>query len=225
MQDIHAIRPPVPVGINATTMYILLGVLIAILISLLVFFLVRKWLRNRKAAEKAIDMPESIPPYKAAMNSLKRLSRSANIDPRLFYFDLTLVLRKYIGDCFCTTAAEMTSQEFIKSLGKIDLEKQIKQQIVRFQALCDPIKYAGIIPDHLQIQGDLNLVEKMIEQIETRLVETRQSEPDTFEPDQGQTEPSERYQHKTEPREAGLPGNKQVVKKLTAATPQNEGAK
>ncbi|MCF6248976.1 MAG: hypothetical protein L3J69_16700, partial [Desulfobacula sp.] len=94
----------------------------------------------------------------------------------------TRVLRKYIGDSFHTTAVEMTTQEFIRSLAKINLENKIRQKIVRFQKYCDPIKYAGILPNQRSdaqssndqtIQHDLQLVENLIEQIEKNRVENR----------------------------------------------------
>ncbi len=192
MQDIHAIRPPVQVGIDPIILYILVGIFIAIFIIGLIFFLVRKWLKNKKNRTQENVLPALLPPYKAAINSLKRLSRSANIDPRLFYFDLTRVLRKYIGDSFHTNAIEMTSQEFIKSLGKIDLENKIRQEIIQFQKYCDPFKYAGILPNHnsgeeskdQSIQLDLHLVETMIAQIEDRLTENRLAEKNQIEKNQ-----------------------------------------
>jgi hypothetical protein len=94
-----------------------------------------------------------------------------NMEPRIFYFDLTAILRKYIGGRFSFNAIEMTSQEFVKSISLIELNKHLKQDLISFQKISDPFKYAGHVPEIIKVKEDLAFVKKIIDQIEKELVE------------------------------------------------------
>jgi len=169
MQDIHNIRPPVQVGFDPMMLKIALMVLGAILILALVFFLVRKWLKNRKHSKDLLALPMPLAPYEAALKELAVLSQKEMGDPRLFYFDLTAVLRKYIGGSFHINAIEMTSQEFIRGVNQLDLANTVKKDIVKFQNLSDPFKYAGITAQKEEVTKDLIFIKAVIETIENNL--------------------------------------------------------
>ena len=96
MQDIHAIRPPTPVGADLLILWIILGVVAGAGLICLICIGVRKWLKNRKGATDCPGLPNALPPYKVAMNSLTSLKSRRTEDARIFYVDLTLVLRRYI---------------------------------------------------------------------------------------------------------------------------------
>ncbi|MBU1342981.1 MAG: hypothetical protein KKE44_25035 [Proteobacteria bacterium] len=166
MQDIHDIRPPVPVGFDPMILKIIFMVLGGILVLVLLFFLVKKWLKKRKQPQDLKHLPQPLAPYAAALKELDLLSQRELLVPRLFYFDLTAVLRKYIGRSFGINAIEMTSQEFIKHMNRLDLVKTVKTDISLFLNRSDPFKYAGTSPEKDGVKADLLFIRELIHQIE-----------------------------------------------------------
>lgn len=173
MQDIHGIRPPVRVGFDPALLKTILIVLGAALFLILLFFLIKK-LWKKKPAHDLKYLPEPLPAFEAAIKQLDLLLQNQLPDPRLFYFDLTAVLRNYIGRSFNINAIEMTSQEFIKNLNLLDIDSEIKNSISKFLNLSDSFKYAGINPLKEQADRDLLFIKEKITKIEATLIRQRE---------------------------------------------------
>jgi len=169
MQDIHDIRPPVRVGLDPMLLKQILMAVAGMVLLAALFFWVKQYLKKRNQPKDLKCLPEPMPPYAAALKALDFLFQSEIADLRLFYFDLTGILRHYMGQSFGMNALEMTSQEFIKSLNGLDLDKGVKKEITGFQSLCDPFKYAGEVPGKDQAAKDLAFVREKIHQIEKDL--------------------------------------------------------
>lgn len=170
MQDIHDIRPPIQIGFDPMLLKIILILTAGIILLTLLFFLLKKYLKKRKQPKGILYLPAPMPPYEAALKALDQLMQREKGDPRLFYFDLTAILRLYIGRSFKINAIEMTSQEFIRGLNLLDLDKEVKTDVVRFLKLCDPIKYAGIVPEKNQVKKDYLFVKETVHKIENTLI-------------------------------------------------------
>jgi len=178
MQDIHGIRPPVQVGFDIALLKFPFMVMGVILLLVLMFFLIKKWWKKRKQPDDLKHLPRPLAPYEAALRQLDLLFRKNMDEPRVFYFDLTAILRKYIGGCFGFNAIEMTSQEFAKSINLIELDKDLKKDLLQFQKISDPFKYAGHVPEAIRVKEDLAFVRRIIDQIEDERVEEDQVEHD-----------------------------------------------
>lgn len=176
MTDIHGIRPPVPVGVDPMLLKMAAMAAGGILVLILLFLLVRYWLKKRGRPEPLKALPLPVPPHAEALGALDLLLQKEILDLRLFYFDLTAILRHYIGRSFAINASEMTSQEFIRCIGKIDMDRAIKRDMAQFQTLADPFKYAGIVPEAGRVKEDLAWVRQMIDQTESHLARKKQGE-------------------------------------------------
>ena len=176
MQDIHDIRPPVQFGFDPALLKIILMLSGAVIVFGLVFFLIKKYLKKRKLITEPRYLPKPMAPYDAALKELDLLFQRQMNDPRLFYFDLTAVLRKYIGRSFGINAIEMTSQEFIRGINLLDFDKVQKKEIAKFQRYCDPFKYAGIVPEKDGARQDLSIIKKIISQIEKDLMKQKEKQ-------------------------------------------------
>ncbi|MCM2283996.1 MAG: DUF4381 family protein [Desulfobacula sp.] len=176
MQGFHDIRPPVPVGLDPMTIKLLLILLGVLLLAGILFFLIRKWWKNRKGIKdiQAVALPLS--PFEEAAKELDSLAQRPMDDPRLFYFDLTLVLRRYMGRTFGFNAVEMTSEEVIREMTRLRLEHEVRKEIAQFQALSDPYKYAGVLPETALVKKDMDLVRGILLTIEEILAKKRQAE-------------------------------------------------
>lgn len=169
MQDIHDIRPPVSVGLDPMLIIIALAVLGGLLLIAGLFWGYKKWRSKKGQGTGLAEIAPPLPPYEAALNSLDLLLSRPESDPRIFYFDLTLVLRKYMGDSFGAHAAEMTSQEFIALLRKLKFNDSVKQEMIEFSRACDPYKYAGTMPEAGRVKTDIERVREMISSVEAEL--------------------------------------------------------
>ncbi|MBC2704621.1 hypothetical protein [Desulfobacula sp.] len=176
MQDIHDIRPPVQVGFDPMLFKIVLMVLGGIFVSAGLFFLIKKWLKKRKQPKDLKYLSEPMAPYEAALKELEFLFQKEMVDPRLFYFDLTAVLRQYIGRSYTINAIEMTSQEFVNHINRLDFDKAVKRDIARFFKLSDPFKYAGTVPEKDRVKEDLLFIKEKIHQIEKDLIKLKEKE-------------------------------------------------
>ena len=171
MQDIHDIIPPVLVGFDPMLLKIILMVLAALFCLLLLFFVIKKFWKKKSQPHSLKYLPEPDPPGKAALKQLEILAQTNVFDPRIFYFDLTAILRNYIGRSFNINAIEMTSQEFIKNINLLEIDKKIKQKISQFIKLSDFFKYAGTIPVKEQADTDFVLIKESILEIEKILIQ------------------------------------------------------
>lgn len=174
MQDIHDIRPPVPFGFDPGLFNIILMASGVIILFVLAFFLIRKFFKKRKTINGMMCLPAPMAPCEAALKELDLILQRQMNDPRLFYFDLTAVLRKYIGRSFGINAIEMTSQEFIRGINLLDLDPMVKKEIAGFQKYCDPFKYAGLAPEKDPLIQDISFIKKTILQIEEDLIKQKQ---------------------------------------------------
>lgn len=167
MQDIHGIRPPVPVGIDLSIPQTIGLVLAGIVLLGLVFFLIRRWMKNKTTGRNEISVTPPLPPYEAAMNLLGDLQNRSMDDPRQVYFDLTFIFRDYIGQTYTVQCVEMTSEQFSVCLKTLDLPLDLKNRFLRFQDRCDTIKYAGNHPENQLILKDIEFIKDLIDKIET----------------------------------------------------------
>lgn len=168
MKDIHDIRPPVPAGLDPVILKAICVGLFSLCIVLALLYFIQKQRGKDKSMPSKILTPV-LPPFDAAVNSLETLLKKNEIDPRLFYFDLTAIFKKYMGQTFRFNAMEMTSEQFIHHLYQLNIQPETKKQIKQFQQLSDPIKYAGSVPAQESLKTDLASVRKFIERIQDNL--------------------------------------------------------
>ena len=165
MQDIHDIKPPVAVGIDPLIFQIILAVTGAVLFCLLTWLLVR-YIRKRRIRRRQkglLLLPLPLPPHESALRELNCLGDMMTLEPRLFYFRLTAILKTYIGKVFHLNAPEMTTQEIVSALNTLDMEREILNKAREFFLSASMIKYAGVTPRMEKIQQDDGFVRNFIE--------------------------------------------------------------
>jgi len=154
MDDIHDIRPPVQVGMDPFLIRVALIVFAAVVL-LLVLFLVYGYLKRRKVRKSANLplLPLPLPPGEAALKALDTIIDLMTSNPRLFYFRLTEILKRFIGKQFEFGAPEMTTQELVASIRSLGFDRQDLADIRDFLLFSDTIKYAGKAPLSEIMQG------------------------------------------------------------------------
>lgn len=172
MEDIHTIRPPIEVGFDPELIKLFIIVFVCVSLIVFLFFMIRKWIKKNKSPINVEGVPEPPNPFESAIKELEELKKDQSPIPKIYYFRLNMILRKYIGGTFRINSMEMTSEEFIRQIKILEIAKELKHEIIFFQNFCDPIKYAGKTADTSRLQNDISLVNKLIEKIESRTQET-----------------------------------------------------
>ncbi len=151
MTDIHDIHPPVSVGIDAPWLVPSLLALAAALILTAGWWFWKK--RNRNRAVETI-VPE-LPPELTAMQALDHIADVRRLDGKTFYFRLSAILRQYVFGRFAVGAPEMTTEEFIPRIDRLNMDKGLAQ---RLRVLCramDPVKFGSETAMEKQMETDL----------------------------------------------------------------------
>ena len=124
--------------------------------SVAVFFVIRY--RNNKPIIKIIKVQPKLPPHLAAMQQIEQIKADKTVqreNPKLYYTELTDVIRTYIRERFGFNALEMTSSEIVERL----LQEKDKESVADLQRLletADLVKFAKHAP--LMNENDMNLL-------------------------------------------------------------------
>lgn len=131
-------------------------ILMLLLGAACVFFIIRY--RDNKPIIKIIKIEPKLPPHQEAMKQIEEIKSNKNVqreDPKLYYTELTDVIRTYIKERFGFNALEMTSSEIIERL----LEEKDKNSIKDLKSMfetADLVKFAKHAP--MINENDMNLV-------------------------------------------------------------------
>lgn len=121
-----------------------------------VFLIVR--LKNNKPIIKIIKIEPKLPPHQEAMKHIEEIKANKNMqreDPKLYYTELTDVIRTYIAERFGFNAMEMTSTEIIDQLLQVKDKDSLKDLKYLFET-ADLVKFAKHAP--MMNENDMNLV-------------------------------------------------------------------
>ncbi len=160
MTDINDIKPLERIGINPDLMkkalYAGAGALIICLIIASFFYFKKK---NNKDKNRTIII---IPPDETALKQLKQLKASKNISEKNFYFRLSSILRAYLTGRFDFNALEMTTQEILPVLRKLEFESALKSSLKKFLVSSEPVKFAEIPVDKTRMDADFIFVKDFV---------------------------------------------------------------
>jgi len=171
IKDIHDIRPPMMVGMDPDLLKTLVLAGGGLALVILILLAVRYVLKHRRGKlPAAATLPEPVP-YEDALAALDRLATGPVHDAKAFYFDLGRILKTYVGARYGFNCLEMTTQEMGKRIRAVnDLPGPLKSEITMFQDLCDPFRYAPLIPDQDQINQDLATGRGLISAVEATML-------------------------------------------------------
>jgi len=163
MQDIHDIRPPVPVGIDPWLIK-MAGIALALVLAAVLCYLLFCYLKKRQDSKPGdlLLLPLPLPPDEAALKELDAVADLMKTDPRLYYFRLTGILKAYIGKQYKINAPEMTTQEIVSQLTRLEIEKSVSSSARDFFGGSDTIKYAGRFPSLEMMTNDAELVRAFV---------------------------------------------------------------
>lgn len=153
MTDINNIKPPEQIGFNpALLWYAISGLILLALLAGLLLYL-------KKRRKKAIpEVFAAVSPDEAAFNAINALQDLMHTNGKQFYFQLSMILREYIGQRFSVGAQEMTTEELLPKIAEIELPRDLDLGVRNFVRASDPVKFAGRPPEIEIMQRHLEFV-------------------------------------------------------------------
>jgi hypothetical protein len=138
-----------PLSVPLTFMEVLPYIIGIILIAAIVW-LVIYYLRKRKRGESLIDFSKpKLPPHEIALSALSELRNKKlwqNNFVKLYYTELTEIIRTYMEGRFGVFAMEMTTDEIMDSLTSHNIQGGLKNKLRQTLVLADLVKFAKSNP-------------------------------------------------------------------------------
>jgi hypothetical protein len=163
---LHDIRGPVALGRSVPIWAWALGIAGLGGFAGFVCYLIIKRRKHQKNFEAKPALPHEL-----AFNELEALISQNLIEKgefKIFYFEITRILRRYIENRFGLNAPEQTTEEFLDGLRTNSiLPENYKELLKRFLTHSDLVKFAAHQPTVDDIQNTFNSCKKFI--IETRI--------------------------------------------------------
>jgi len=126
--------------------YIGIGIAIIAIILLIIYYI-----RKKRKSEPLIKLKPArvIPAHEIALQALQKLKDDKlwqNNKVKLYYIELTDILRKYIEGRFEVEAMEMTTDEIAAIFKSIDIDDELKRKLKYILVLADLVKFAKAQP-------------------------------------------------------------------------------
>jgi hypothetical protein len=159
MADIHDIKPAIAFADHWPWWIWLVIVLAVAALAALIWWLLR---RRGKASHERASAP-ALPPEVEALHQLDALAAQKSADPKLFYFALSAILRRYVEGRYDFPAAEMTSEELLPRIQRLAVGDELTEKFKYFCRSSDPVKFADAGTDPTRMGQDLAFVRQFVE--------------------------------------------------------------
>jgi hypothetical protein len=143
--DIHDIKPPVPIPNGWEWLWLALGVLAGAAL----LFALWKWWRYRRTKVPVM------PPIPAHVHAKQKLQEALALftQPKPFCTLVSDTIRFYLEEQFDFRASERTTEEFLHELQATDLlSPEQKDSLGKFLESCDLVKFARYEPGEPELQ-------------------------------------------------------------------------
>ena len=165
--DLRPLAPPVDVLVKDWTLvYVAVAVGGAVVLGGLVLVLGRVVARRRRRGTPTPVVVDLRPPHEIALERLRLLERSGRLDEvdrRPFYFEVTEIVRDYLGRRFGFDALDKTSRELLDALERAEASPPVRSDVERWLGACDLIKYARVAADHGEAAAALAAAVALVE--------------------------------------------------------------
>ncbi len=142
---VRDIKAPLSAG-TPSLWWLWTGIALVVVVGLI--FLIRYIVMKRPTSE-AIIPPK--PPLEEAMDALKQLDAKELIEQGLFreyVFEISEILKRYIGRRYDCNAAEFTTDEILAWFRDTTLvPEESRKSAIWFFETTHPVKFAGVVPD------------------------------------------------------------------------------
>lgn len=163
-QDYHDIKDVIDVPENKKKEWWYAAAGAIVLLALLIWALLRK----RKSAPK-VSVETRIDPFREAMLQLSKLEKE-NYPAKQFHSELTDIFRLYIFRKKNILSLQKTTDDLVRQLGSLKLDKEFIEKLSQALRLSDFVKFAKYSPSGDDNRNTWLTIKKSIEDIENNVV-------------------------------------------------------
>jgi len=145
------LKAQVTLARSHTTLYIFILALV-VLAGTAAYVIVRR--RRAKAEEAFVDLRPAWEIAYADLALLKDQDLPEKGELKLFYFQLTEIMRKYLGKKFEFNAVDLTTSEIEEAVLQMPVTDDIRRELAVFMENADLVKFAKYIPSTDQPEND-----------------------------------------------------------------------
>jgi hypothetical protein len=160
MTDILDIKPPVVFGMDPAMVRMGIWAAAAVLLGLALLLIIRAWKRRKQDTVRA-PVPERAPEQQA-FESLDELARNFP-EARVFHFRLSAILREYLLGRYGCHAPEMTTEELLPALTRLNLDRELELQAKAFFLSSDQVKFAHAPANRASLEADLEFARQFVQ--------------------------------------------------------------
>ena len=139
---------------GSKTTWIIIVAVVVVGVAVAAFF----WYRRRKAAQETpfVDLRPSWEIAYSELALLKEQNLLAQGEVKRFYFELSDIMKRYLGRKFEFNAIDMTTVEIGDALAERSLDGDLHRDIMAFFENADLVKFAKYVPPEDRPQADWN---------------------------------------------------------------------
>ena len=167
--DILPIKGPVEVK-SYEDLKLIIKIILLIMIGCGIFLLWRKRIKEDSSSENTQNQQK---PYEIALKKLKRLKKSdisSKKYKKVFFVDISFILREYIENSFFVRALEMTTKEIHQNSHMLPFNENQIIDLVSIFRNADLVKYAKYDIDDDQCLKDIDRSIAFVKQTSSKLL-------------------------------------------------------
>ncbi|UCE23148.1 MAG: hypothetical protein JSU74_07515 [Candidatus Zixiibacteriota bacterium] len=137
------------------------GLLVLILLAILIWLK----LRRKKMAEEPVDLR---PAWEIAFEKLAFLKQKELPEQeqfKLYYIELTEIIRTYYERMYSLNVLDMTTTEFLQAFEQLDLPDGLYDETKEFLGHADLVKFAKLVPERERAESDFEHVHHAVERV------------------------------------------------------------
>ncbi|MFZ1685102.1 MAG: hypothetical protein WAU88_13385 [Candidatus Zixiibacteriota bacterium] len=157
--DIKPLKAPHEFKRNLTPYFVIAGIFLLLIAAALLF------LRLRKRAGLA-EFVDNRPAWEIGFEKLALLREKRLLDqdkPKLYYIELTEIIRWFLGRVYGITVLDMTTDEFLEHFRQMDLPEDLYDRTTSFLRFGDLVKFAKQEVVRARADGDFDIAHGIIE--------------------------------------------------------------
>lgn len=150
-QTIYDIKEPLktPLRPGEFSGYVMWGLLIGAIIAALIFYIIK-----RRRSMPIFGKPKPIdPPHVVAIKALENIHNQKlwqNGKHKLYYTNLTDIIREYLEARYAVAAMEMTSHEILEAIKPLEIDPVSVGNLHALLQTADYVKFAKLIPEAIE---------------------------------------------------------------------------
>ncbi|MCX6835001.1 MAG: hypothetical protein NTW07_07695 [candidate division Zixibacteria bacterium] len=165
--DIKPLKDPYEFPPDYTKYYIYGGIGLLVLAIAAIAFGWWLWKKQRAKAQLDLRSPWEVAFEKLAFLKVQYLEGQLadQLQAKEFYFQLTEIIRAYLGRIYKTDVLEMTTEEFLDTFHEIALPGETYLQLGEFFRHADQVKFAKLMPERVRIEDDFMSAHNVVERV------------------------------------------------------------